>query len=103
MKLLYLATAFVLSATTAPAQQTFYAAQPCDQIENIFATVYSYGETPLFTGNGIQFGNQANTPYFGGSMFFVNQDTGTWSLISAYPDGMACMVANGTDFKPYTD
>jgi len=36
-------------------------------------------------------------------MFFVNQDTGTWSLMMLYGDGTACMTAIGTEFKPYTD
>ena len=35
-------------------------------------------------------------------MMFVNQDTGTWSLITLYPDGTGCMVATGRDFEPYS-
>lgn len=104
MKQLVLSIVFVLAASLANAQEskTFYVAQPCDPVEKMIATLDRYGETPLFVGNGIQIGAQANIPYRGGAMFFVNQETGTWSLISVYADGNACMVSNGTDFEPYT-
>jgi len=36
-------------------------------------------------------------------MYFVNQDTGTWSLIALYPDSVACVIAAGTKFTPYSE
>ena len=35
-------------------------------------------------------------------MFFVNQETGTWTVLQAYGDGMACMIFNGKDFTSYS-
>ena len=92
-----------VSSVSAQESKRFHVSQPCEIANKIFATVDSYGETPLFVGTGIQFGAENNTPFRGGAMFFVNQDTGTWSLISLYSDGMACMVSVGTDFEPYSE
>jgi hypothetical protein len=36
-------------------------------------------------------------------MYFVNQSTGTWSLIALYPDSIACVIAAGTKFTPYSE
>jgi len=30
---------------------------------------------------------------------FANPETGTWTLILVTPNGMACEIGNGTDFK----
>jgi hypothetical protein len=77
--------------------------QPCDVAEKMSKTVKKYNEEPLFTSLGVQFdSNQQASPVRSDMIFFVNQDTGTWSLISVYTDGMACMIASGRDFKPYS-
>ena len=34
-------------------------------------------------------------------MYFVNQETGSWSLVALFKDGIACLVANGRAFEPY--
>ena len=64
-------------------------------------TPAKYKEEMLFTGDGLQFSAANGQPYTGGTFFFTNQDTGTWTMISVYGDGMACMVANGRNFAPY--
>ena len=107
--MLRLALAFVLGLTTfapyANSQETdkkyFMTRQECDPAIDMIEVLKKYDEKPLFTGLGMQFSYQGQ-PFTGGSMFFVNQDTGTWSLITLYADGTACMTAIGTEFQPYT-
>jgi hypothetical protein len=104
MKQLILSIVFVLAASSVVAQQqpkTFRTQQPCNTFNEIIRTVQEYGEELLFTGTGMTIG-ESGQPFTGGAFFFVNQDSGTWSLVSVYADGMACIVSNGTDFEPYT-
>lgn len=97
-----------LFATTAFAQEQnqskrFITTQACDPVVKMSDIVMNkYGEKPLFQGQGLQFAAPKGQPYTSAMMFFVNQDSGTWSLVSLYPDGTACMVANGRDFEPYS-
>jgi hypothetical protein len=35
-------------------------------------------------------------------LFQVNQDTGTWTLVSLWNDGTACVVAVGKEFTPFS-
>ena len=95
---------YLLIATTVTAQETksFNVSQPCGTADKLLTTVQKYGETPLFVGNALQFGLD-QTSYRGSAMFFVNQDTGSWSLVSVYQNGIVCMVAVGTNFEPYTN
>ncbi len=104
-----IAVSISLLATTAFAQEEekqsklFITQQACDPVMEISAIIVGkYKEQPLFQGAGVQFAASSGQPYQSGMMFFVNQDKGTWSLVSLYPDGTACMVANGTEFEPYT-
>ena len=106
--LLAFAVGISLLATTALAQQEqqgkrFYTYQSCDNVMTMTQLVMNkYGEQPLLQGTGIQFGAANGQPFTSSMMMFVNQDSGSWSLISLYPDGTGCMVANGKDFKPYS-
>ena len=75
--------------------------QPCDRANKMFETIKKYKEIMLFTGEGLTFGVQGQA-YNGGMFFFVNQDTGSWSMLQVYKDGMACMLFNGKKFEPYT-
>ena len=85
-----------------PQGQRFIATQPCEPVANMTKIVMEkYGEQPLFSVQGIQFSAVNDKGYTSDMMFFVNQDTGTWSLISLYPDGTGCMVATGREFEPY--
>lgn len=103
-----LALAFVLGLSTTLSvnaqsndNKFFMTRQGCDSVITVFEQIAgNYGEEPLFTGQGLQFGVDG-TPFTGGAMLTVNQDTGTWSLIHLYGDGMACVTAVGTDFEPY--
>ena len=76
-------------------------AAPCDQIDKIFSTVFNYQEQLLFIGQGMTFA-PSGTPYNGGLFFFTNQDTGTFSVVQVFADGVACMIMNGTQFEPYS-
>jgi len=106
--LLACAVSISLLATTAFAQEQnqgkrFITTQACDPVAKMSDVVMNkYGEQPLFQGEGIQFAAPTGQPYKSAMMFFVNQDSGTWSLVSLYEDGTACMVANGRTFEPYS-
>ena len=91
-------------APTAFAQETtqFITSQPCDNVIDMVEKISSeYGEEPLFVGNGNQLSARDGNWYSSSMMYFVNQDSGTWSLVSLYPDGTACLVAAGTKFEPF--
>jgi len=90
---------YIVSAQSNTAK-TFMTQQPCNTYEEIIRTLGQYGEKPLFQGTGMTMGQNGQS-FFGGMFFFTNQDSGTWTLVSVYADGMACIVSNGTDFTPY--
>jgi hypothetical protein len=94
-----------LLAPTAHAQEKqFIVSQPCDNVLSMSETIMNkYGEQPLFVAEGNQLSATTGEWYASSMMYFVNQDSGTWSLVSLYPDGTGCMVATGTRFEPYTD
>jgi len=75
---------------------------PCDSFVKMTETIKKYKEELLFSGTGLTFSSQTNQPYRGGMFFFTNQDTGSWTLLQAFGDGMACMIMNGKNFNPYT-
>lgn len=79
----------------------FVTRQECQDARTVMEKlVNKYNESALFTGQTIQF-DPNGTPYTGGGMFLVNQDTGTWTLITLYADGSACVTAVGNEFEPY--
>jgi len=72
----------------------------CSFFTQMAETIGKYEELLLFTGEGMSFGI-GGTPFKGGMMFFVNQNTGTWSVVQIFGDGMACLIFNGSKFEPY--
>lgn len=81
----------------------FLTVQNCVPVSELtISAMFEYGEQPLFYGLGMQVSAQANVAVYSEMMFFVNQDTGTWSLLSRYTDGTGCIVAVGEDFTPYS-
>ncbi len=74
---------------------------PCDRFDKMSKTVTKYKEELLFTATGLTFGPQRQ-PFNGTMMFFVNQDTGSYTVLQVFKDGMACMIINGKNFEPYT-
>lgn len=90
-------------AQETPSQSTksLVARQPCDPVEVMLANIQKYQEEPLFTAETYTL-HVSGEWFAGQSMMFVNQDTGTYSFITLYPDGTACMQAAGTTFEPYS-
>ena len=74
---------------------------PCATFVEMTNTIKKYKEELLFSGTGLTFSAQTGQPYNGGMFFFTNQDTGSWTLLQAFGDGMACMIMNGRNFQPY--
>jgi hypothetical protein len=64
--------------------------------EEFDESILLLGETFVQWVNGDQTGI---TPATMG--FYVNQDTGTWTMSVAFSDGMMCDVLFGKEFTPY--
>jgi hypothetical protein len=80
----------------------FITTQFCGPWEDVMNTPKKYKEAMLFTGTGLQFATaNGGQPFTGGMFFFVNQETGTYSIINIYGDGIACLMQSGKDFAPY--
>jgi len=75
---------------------------PCDKLPKMLETVKRYKETLLFTATGLTFSAQFGQPYRGAMFFYVNQDTGSYTVLQVFKDGMACMLINGKNFDPFT-
>ena len=75
---------------------------PCDKFDKMSKTVTKYKEELLFSATGLTFGGMQRLPYAGTMMFFVNQDTGSYTVLQLFKDGMACLIINGKNFEPYT-
>ena len=106
-----LLASLLLTASVSPAlaqsidndKKYFFVRQECEPFEKMYQQVTErWGEQPLFIGQGLQI-SQTGEPITGGSMFFVNQDSGSWSLVTLYPDGTSCMTSAGTNFQPYSE
>ena len=90
------------SAAIAQEKKYFYTQQECYPLRVFMdMTVVEWGESALFTGTGITLGEDG-TPYTGGVMLLVNQDTGTWTLGTMYGNGSVCINAAGTEFEPFS-
>ena len=95
-KLLLAASVFVIASCTASIS-----------IKAQFSEVQEkWGERALFSGIGLQLVVPPNV--YGAPAkrikrpmtLYVNQETGTWTLVSFWTDNYACLVANGRDFVP---
>lgn len=74
----------------------------CDPIAKISEVFKKYEEQLLFTGDFMTFHAQSGQPFQGGMLFYVNQDTGTYTVLQIFADGTGCILGNGRNFKPYT-
>ena len=78
----------------------------CSMLHKFTDVREKWGEKPLFSGLGLQLVIPPNVygapakPIKRPMTLFVNQDTGTWTLVSFWTDNYACLVANGRDFVP---
>ena len=91
----------VPTANSQSQDKMFFTTQFCGPWEAVMNTPKKYKEAMLFTGTGVQFATANGQPFTGGMFFFVKQDTGTYSIINVYGDGMACLMQSGRDFAPY--
>jgi len=91
---------FVSVAQESNQEFYFQTQHACGSIQTALENTTSYGEIILFSGTGIYY-TQNGEPLASETFFFVNQDTGTWALISMWPDGSACLVTVGFDFRPF--
>ena len=82
-------------------EKMFYTVNACDRWDKVATKMAKYQEDVLFTGSLVQF-HMSQQPYNGHMLFQVNQETGTWSLVSLWDDGMACVVAVGKEFAPFS-
>lgn len=81
----------------------FGVTQVCAPFDIAFGTATDKGETLLFRGTAGQLATMDGKLYSSGMFFFVNQQTGNWSMIGVYGDGSACLIANGVGFEPYSE
>ena len=94
-----------LFATTAIAQEQekFIATQaPCASWIEMNKLATKHGEQPLFTGEGLTFQAGTGQVMRGGMLFTVDQDQGNWTVFQIFADGNACMLFNGSKFKPWS-
>ena len=93
--------ALVLTASTAAAQDVvFTAEQSCFDWNSMARETASYNEEILFSAIGYQ--NHIAMGSMGSEVIFlVNQNTGTWSLVSLLDEETACYIASGIDFTPF--
>jgi len=100
----YLIPLLLLTATPLAAQDeqvaTYVSSQHCTSYDSIVEEAAgAFGEKILFHGNVIQqhiSGQYTTSPM----IFSVNQESGTWTLISVFADNWACQVAGGIEFTP---
>lgn len=91
-----------LVLTSCAAAEPMYTLQQCKPLMELAQDLGVYGEDVLFVGNTVQ--QHISGAYFDGYMLFqVNQETGTWSMVTLFTDGMACVTAVGENFQPYID
>jgi hypothetical protein len=97
------ATVMILSLSATAQEEEllkfFNPSQPCIPVQLALESAKEYGEKLLFTATGTQI--YMEVPFQGATMFFVNQETGTWSFIHAFEDGYACLITSGIGFTPY--
>ena len=103
-----IASAVVLLSTSVYAQDSnsdkkyFFTRAECWPSEKFMSLILNrWGEDALFTGTGMTF-SQDGESFQGGMMFFVNQDSGTWTMANMYADGTVCIHNAGIDFSPFS-
>lgn len=106
MKWLTFALCLLTTTLTAQAQTQqnnlmFFTRAPCDPVDKMIAVLEDYGEELLFSGDYMTFDARTGQPMRGGLFVYVNQDTGTFSTMQVFADGMACLIGNGRNFSPF--
>lgn len=73
--------------------------QACGTPDLIFQESFEYSEQPLWVGETLVF-DAGQNPYWGTTLFTVNQDNGFWTLFTFYGENLVCITASGTGFVP---
>lgn len=113
MKEILFSVALILAAGTSSAQiaeptrTTSWSVNFCSDYDTIVMDLMNnYNEKLLFHGDGITThidNNGISVDIVSHTQMFVNQNTGTWSLIQVYNGGNTCYVTGGARFEPYVD
>lgn len=113
MKEILFSVALILAANISSAQETephrttFLSVNFCSDYDTVVMDlVNNYNEKLLFHGDGVIThidSNSVTADIVSHTQMFVNQNTGTWSLIQVYNGGNTCYVTGGTRFEPYVD
>lgn len=77
-----------LIALASPACAEGIPCQPAPDLIQLLAD--RWGEGVLATGTG---GNEQRV------IVTINPDTGTWTIVAVRPDGLACAVGSGTEWR----
>ncbi len=83
-----------------------YTSHVCDTYQNISAWIEGeFKEKLLFRGIGtaVYEDPQSYGELDGVMQYFVNQDSGTWSMVYVFDIERTCIMASGVNFQPYTD
>ena len=99
--LVFLCSLFFTMPAKAEQRQMFVRMFCDSNWEEVFKTTKKYEEEILFSGKSLVTELKTNLPFSGSMFFSVNQEKGTWSMITIYVDGTACMTTTGTNFQPY--
>jgi hypothetical protein len=69
--------------------------------------MFDFKEKPLFLGTGYlplaNFMSGSIDPIEGVIVTYVNQESGTFTNVIAFPDGSGCELGFGTSFTPYSN
>ena len=96
----------VAQETQTPTYSILYTSHVCDTYENIVGWIEGeFKEEILFRGVGTAtYEDQTSYGELDGVMqYFVNQDTGTWSMVYVFEINKVCIMASGINFQPYSD
>jgi len=88
------------------AYSILYTSHVCDTYQNVSSWIEGeFKEKLLFRGIGTaSYEDQTSYGELDGVMqYFVNQDTGTWSLVYVFAIEKTCIMASGVNFEPYTE
>ena len=96
-----LALLLLASPLAAQNQLSWFAhGSPCGPERPLLEILAKKKELLLFVGIGQVFGANG-TPLNGTMMTFTNQETGAFTTVLRFSDGVMCLIMNGNTFQPY--
>jgi len=70
----------------------------CGTYPQVFSTIAIRGQVAVHGGAAAIISTRSGTPYPVSTVFSLNLDTGEWSMIGVLRDGMACIIASGSNY-----